>query len=315
MNLNELPLEDSPFLLDEHGPIFILGCPRSGTTFLSHVIGLLEDVEEFVGVLVPPRMMHRIGRDMSEGRDVRELTTCARDVFWQAFWRRRLFFNERLSRAYTNRQPLRLLRRGTMAGSVFSYKEPFLCFAAKAFAEEFPRARFVHIIRDGRDNADSLERTYPHALSDEVLRDVDLAQNKCSEIGAFRVHEGVCVPWWVEIESERRFIDASRYGRCIWMWREMTSRARALGNVVDSTRYFEIRYDRMVSDPIHEAEGLLGFLGGTLTHDAKRKLRSSFTRSVGIAAQRQPPERLNEAVKIAGDLLEELGYTAPGAAK
>ena len=56
-----LPLEDSPYLLDEHGPLFILGRPRSGTIFLSKCIADIPDVEEFVGVLAPPRIMHLIG--------------------------------------------------------------------------------------------------------------------------------------------------------------------------------------------------------------------------------------------------------------
>ncbi len=84
----ELNLEDSPYLLDEYGPVFILGCPRSGTTFLSSCITSIPHVDEFVGVLAPPRMMHEIGRMAKAGEDYKEMTLLMRDIFWQSFWRR-----------------------------------------------------------------------------------------------------------------------------------------------------------------------------------------------------------------------------------
>lgn len=44
-NKPELPLEDSPHLLDDHGPVFLLGFPRSGTTSHSRVATSAEGVE------------------------------------------------------------------------------------------------------------------------------------------------------------------------------------------------------------------------------------------------------------------------------
>src|SRR5262249_52261834 len=117
-------------------------------------------------------------------------------------------------------------------GALFCYKEPFLCFPAEKFARYFPNARFVHIVRDGRDNADSLERTYPHALSDPVVRNDFLSRNKNSEIGLWEKLDGVNVPWWVAPADAARFGRLSRYERCVLMWREMTRRARVLSRVV-----------------------------------------------------------------------------------
>jgi len=54
-------MEDRLFDLDDHDPLFILGCPRSGTTFLSNCIGALAGCREYVGVLAPPRLMHLVG--------------------------------------------------------------------------------------------------------------------------------------------------------------------------------------------------------------------------------------------------------------
>src|SRR5438094_2243954 len=118
-----LPLEDSPYRLDRHGPVFVLGCPRSGTTFLTDCLGAVRGVDEFVGTLCPARMCHLVAtEDRPDRADL--LMASIRDVFWTAFWKRRLSRGERF---------LRLLRRGwcgpaSLDGAVFCYKEPFLCF-------------------------------------------------------------------------------------------------------------------------------------------------------------------------------------------
>ena len=304
-----LPLEDSPYRLDDHGPAFVLGCPRSGTTFLSGCIGALPEVEEFVGVLCPPRMCHLLA---TEDRPDREemLLAAVRDVFWNAFWRRRYARGERL---------LRVIRRGavgwadlgppTVDGSLFCYKEPFLCFAADKAARHFPNARFVHIVRDGRDNADSLERTYPDSLSDAVVRSDFLTRNKNSEIGRWATRDGVNLPWWLAPADEAAFGAMSRYERCVLMWREMTSRARAV-RAIAPDRYFELRYEDLVRDPAGRGAAVAGFLGRRFDRTARRAFVRASRESVGVGRRNQDAELVRRADAIAGPLLRELGYEA-----
>jgi hypothetical protein len=305
--MTPLPLEDSPYRLDDHGPVFVLGCPRSGTTFLSGCLGMLPGVEEFVGVLCPPRLCHLLA---TEDRADREemLLAAVRDVFWNSFWRRRLARTERL---------LRLVRRGaaawpgvvrpTLDGALFCYKEPFLCFAADKFARHFPNAKFVHIVRDGRDNADSLERAYPDALSDAVVRSDFLSLNKNSEIGRWATRDGVNLPWWLAPADEAGFGPMTRYERCVLMWREMTVRARAVRAVVPG-RYHEVRYEELVRDPAGEGAAVAAFLGKRFDRPARRAFARAFGGSVGAARRNQDPELVRRADAIAGPLLRELGY-------
>jgi hypothetical protein len=304
---NELPLEDSPFLLDEHGPVFILGCPRSGTTFLSACLAAVRGAEEFVGVLCPPRLCHLIA---TEDRPDREaiLLSAVRDVFWNALWHRRYSRAERAVQVLRRRMTLRTaLRPPSLDGTLFCYKEPFLCFAANKFAAHFPKAKFIHIVRDGRDNADSLERTFPHALSDSVVTDDFLSGNKNSEIGLWDKLDGVNVPWWVPSADADRFGRLSRYERCVLMWREMTRRARAVGRIV-TNRYFELRYEDLVRDPQHWGQKLVTFLGREFDSRVRRAVGKAFAGSVAIARRNQPTERIRDAEAIAGPLLRELGY-------
>ena len=48
----DLHLEDSFLRLDALGPVFIMGCPRSGTTFLVDCVAALSRVEAFTGILL-----------------------------------------------------------------------------------------------------------------------------------------------------------------------------------------------------------------------------------------------------------------------
>lgn len=306
-----LPLEDSPYLLDEHGPLFILGCPRSGTTLLSRCIADIPDIEEFVGVLAPPRVMHMIGYAQEQNQPTEQLLRLVRDVFWQSFWRRRLFLSARLATAFAARRVHGLLRKPTLSRSIFCYKEPFLCFAAPAFANEFKNSKFVHIYRDGRDNADSMVRTYGDALSDAVLSDKFFVENKSSEVGMHRDVRGFCMPWWVKPEAEDAFLDASRFGRYVYMWREMTMRARALREL-GPERYLEIRYEEFVEHPARIIAQVSTFLGRGEVKS--RNARAAFNKSVGISAKWQDAEKLKEANQIAGDLLRSLEYETPRAA-
>jgi hypothetical protein len=207
-----------------------------------------------------------------------------------------------------NKRVRTLARRPGLEGSLFCYKEPFMCFAIEQVAQHFPNAKFIHILRDGRDSADSLERTYPDALTDRVLQDNTLAINKNSEIGIIRHYRDFCLPWWVPAPKENDFIARSAYGRYVWMWKEMVSRTIACGRSIGSQRYLELRYEDMVVQPVENARRLLDFLGFPIGRRLLRRLNSARTDSVKISKIRQSRARLDEAAAVAGDLLRQLGY-------
>ncbi len=306
MSIN-LPMEDSPYLLHEHGPVFILGCPRSGTTFLSKCLAAINGLEEFVGVLVPPRLMHQIGNPES-GMDNPSLLLSVQDIFWQSFWRRRYFRDQRLPQLLKRNISVgQFFETPSLQNTIFCYKEPFLCFAAEQFARHFTKAKFIHIIRDGRDNADSMDRSYAHALSDEVLQDAFLANNKISEIGMWRKYNGYCIPWWVEKNKENEFIAFSKYERNVLMWKEMVTRAQAVKQFCPD-RYYEIKYEEFVQNPFAEATGVLQFLNAEINNRTKQKLKKAFTSSVGISKSNISSDKIEAANRIAGSLLSALNY-------
>lgn len=307
--MHRLHLEDCPEYLDRHGPVLILGCPRSGTTFLYDCIAAIGKTVATCGELAPARLMHLVGRMTRDGENPQPLLDCVRDSFWQAFWHRRYSRTESLLRAVHRQGCFRdIVSAPSLDGWLFCHKEPFLCFAAEGLMKQFPAAKFIHIYRDGRDNADSLSRSYPNALSNHVLQSPRLSYNNASEIGTWRPFDGWCIPWWIEEGYERDFINATTFGRCTWLWREMTERARSIASVVGTERYIEIGYEQFVSEPLKWGEKIATFLGRPMSRSYRKQLLSAKTSSVGIHTSRLDSTKSADADRFAGKLLRELGY-------
>jgi len=109
-----------------HRPIFIIGAPRSGTTFLGSCLGRMPEVSYHF----EPRLTKAAAR-------------CVYDGSWSE---RRCATVFRVSYAA-------LLLAGLHGGRRFAEKNPENSFVVPFLAEAMPDAQFVHIIRDGRDAA------------------------------------------------------------------------------------------------------------------------------------------------------------------
>ncbi len=109
-------------------PIFILGAPRSGTTFLGSCIAALPEVSYFEEPV---------------------LTKIASQFVYEE----RLGFRGSAA-FYRMTYRVMMLCRGHRR-RFFAEKTPRNCTIARFLLRVFPDARFIHIIRDGRDSAAS----------------------------------------------------------------------------------------------------------------------------------------------------------------
>lgn len=309
----DIPLENAASLLDSISLTFVMGCPRSGTTFLLRCLAGLPRTQSYAGILIPDRLCHVIGNEGPSSLADDILHSC-RAVLWKTF------VTSILSRRYHLRRAIREPKSAWSAARILFgwspvslgdfgmvYKEPFLAMAADAFARHFARARFIHLIRDGRDCADSLERAYGAALSDEVLdargsrwREVG------SEIGVGREHAGMIVPWWVPVEHRQRFLDAPRYERYLWLWRECVTRARSC-EAVAGGRYVEVRYEELCVNPVGEGKRLLDFIGVHESRRFRKRLTAARSSSIGIGRGSFGDGEGKVWMPVT-ELLRELGY-------
>lgn len=256
-------------------PIFILGSPRSGTTFLGSCIAELPEVSYHFEPIA---------------------TKAAAKYVYESSWRfgkSKWFYRavySWLTRIYGDSD----LR--------FAEKTPRNCFLVNFLSQTFPEAKFVHIIRDGRDAALSHSKKpwmqSAHAVSGK------------REPGGYRY--GPYARFWVERERVSEFESTSDIHRCIWAWRRHTQSVLESASHLPKTRYYELRYENLINSSAHEADQLLDFLdissfsSRSSFHKAVSTVRPD---SVGLWKKELSPEQLHCIKEESGQLLQELEYT------
>jgi hypothetical protein len=216
-------------------------------------------------------------------------------------------FNSRaaaLRKWILTRDDVASLRGGQRQMDRIVYKEPFLSFAPEYVFEAIPGVRVVYIIRDGRDVADSLVRTY------DVLTNARLADTNTNEALIAREHAGLMVPWWVDEGRDEEFLSLPPYARAAWMWAWMVRRCReffADDPRCDHDRLLQVRYEELVQEPVAWGERIAEHFGTTMSKRMRQAAKSAHARSVGVHRRRDDRE-IAEATRVAAGELQAHGY-------
>ena len=256
-----------------HRPIFVVGAPRSGTTFLGSCIGRLPEVSYH-----------------SEPR----LTKAAAPYVYEGAWSTR-------GSAAVFRVSYRALLLATLEGGRrFAEKNPENSFLVPFLADTLPSAQFVHIVRDGRDAAVShAEKPWLAAVSAGSGR-----------VGHARQAFGPHARWWVEQDRREEFATVPDIVRTAWCWRRFTEAALDGLAGLPAERVIEVRYEDVVTDPMTAAEVLADFLGASPA--GLRSLRAGLAGarrgSVGRWRKALSHDQVIEVEREIGPLLTRLGY-------
>ena len=276
--------------------VFVVGCPRSGTTLLQRMLDSHPRLAVANDTHFIPRVLHKAGL---EGNPA--LTP---DLVEQVRSYRR-FPRLGLPDGAVERAAG---RAGAYADFISALYDEFADLHDKPFGGEktpdyarnlpmlselFPQARFVHIVRDGRDVALST------------------------------------LQWANENKGPGRLAlwNEEPVATCALWWKRNVSCGCTDGAQMGSSRYFELRYEDLVDSPEPILRRLATFLGLDFDtrmitfHEGKtrpgRSAKSAWLPvTTGLRDWRtQMPERDVELFEaLAGDLLAELGYeraTAP----
>lgn len=255
-------------------PIFIIGSPRSGTTFLGSCIARLPEISYHYEPIA---------------------TKAAARYVYQQRW-------SKFTAKWFYHSVYAWLMRIHFDGDLrFAEKTPRNCFLIPFLAETFPKARFIHIIRDGRDVTVS--------LNNKPWFKEEQKDSGKFEPGGYPY--GPYSQFWVEPERELEFETTNDIHRCIWVWKRFTESAIAAIEQLPSDRYIELKYESLVFNFKEEAHRLLSFLEIDNPISQKIfKLAVNKVKSDSVAQWKKELScsQIEETLNEAGTLLKKLGY-------
>lgn len=251
-------------------PLFIIGSPRSGTTFLGNCLSKLPTVSyhhEPVATKAAARYVYEAQWNLDQA---------------QRFYR---FVYSWLSRIHLD---------GNLR---FAEKTPRNCLIVPFLRQAFPDAQFIFIARDGRDAALS--------HSKKPWLQTAMAASGHWEPGGYAF--GPTARFWVEAERREEFETTSNLHRCIWNWRRFNEEALAGLEGLPPEQLLELRYEQLVHHPQLAGQGILQFLGLEEQDPAQdqflQALNQAQITSVGLWRQELSGADLDLLTQEAGDLL------------
>ncbi|MBW8487323.1 sulfotransferase family protein [Actinomadura parmotrematis] len=278
-------------------PIFVIGCPRSGTTLLqlmlhSHPRIAIPAETRFLLPLYTRRCDFGDLEDRENRRAIGEWITGRRESKFHDLGLDAAAVVERIAAAPPT--------VGSLAATVFrAYadrfdkprwgdKRPSYFKHVPLLLRMFPDAQFVHLIRDGRDCVASLKE----------------------------------MPWYKQDVYH-----------AVSAWREAIDMGRRHAARLGPDGYYELQYERLVADPADELTRLCAFLGedydpamaepqsiARLTVPKQKRWHDRTQGEVGSSRVGSWARRLEEweiglAETAFGDRLPDHGYTPSGAAR
>ncbi|MBT9317282.1 sulfotransferase family protein [Leptothoe spongobia] len=256
-------------------PLFIIGAPRSGTTFLGKCIANLPEISYHFEPIATKAAARYVYDKLWTHRQAK--------WFYQSVysWLLRIHFDGDLQ---------------------FAEKTPRNCFLVPFLSKAFPDAQFIHIIRDGRDVALSLSKK-PWFLASQ-------AGSGKYEPGGYPY--GPYAQFWVAPEKHEEFETTTDLHRCSWVWNSFTKTALEKTRQLPNDSYLELRYESLAHNPMHEARRILEFLDivNSDSNDAFNKtIRSANPTLIGQWKREFSEKDLEKVYSEAGPLLNLLNYT------
>jgi hypothetical protein len=265
-------------------PLLILGVRRSGTTLLRVMLDrhsqlAVPDESYFVPQLADRHLRHVDADGFLD--DLRRLNTLSEWEVPLDKVRERLYDGMPTGAAIGTVYAVYAEERGKPR---WGDKTPMYMQNLRLLERLFPDARFVHLIRDGRDAA----------------------------LSFLAMPRGIVTETWMHPRTPAEFA-------C--QWRTEVAAARRLGRRT-GTRYLEVRYEELVADVEQALRRICDFAGleyepgmvdyaGNVDVSAKphqQRLMEPPTKGVRDWRAQMSPEDVAAFEHVAGDLLRELGY-------
>lgn len=305
------------------GPLVILGRPHSGTRPMAkafmcngvhmgqHIAENFLDSEEWYSYFVLPLITSRFFPDWP---------AVDADPEFEQLLQQQLLLTLK-----------HFLPSGTLQASAWGWKLSESLFLMPVIKRVFPKARFVHMIRDGRDVALSdggyFQLTSPPRSRRTAAHFVSKAKDALLHKTRRNAHRydyrqfclnitfGAAQDTWQGIDlNDFEQLAANRYLLQMQSWRHCIETARHFGQALQGD-YLEVRYEEFCEAPQHQVQRVFDFLGQTMTAETRAFLQQDI-RTGRIGKWRQmdfdsgAARDFANAERLGSDLLRQLGYDA-----
>jgi hypothetical protein len=160
------------------------------------------------------------------------------------------------------------------------------CYLIGPYVEAtFPAARYLHLLRDGRDVAFKRHLTdvAEHRLARAILR-------------------------------RRGVLDAPHHLQAACSWALQVEHFEAFRRTIASERVLTLRYEDLVRRPHEAVERIAAFLGVAVTPACRAYVDGTITAAHAGQHRREDPALVREVEARIGATLAAFGYAAPGSA-
>ncbi len=184
-----------------------------------------------------------------------------------------------------------------------------------------PRARFIHIVRDGRDVAASAAERWAAPLEIRYLlkkarfvplRDLPYygARYLLNRLHRITSSKRRVASWGPRFSGMNEVLRTSPLPvACALQWRRCVERAMADLAKIDPARVFELRYEQFVESPDEQLRGLVEFMQLDVPAAAIRgAVENVSAKSVGRWQHTLDADVIEQIHLLCGDLLRRLGY-------
>jgi Sulfotransferase family len=282
-------------------PVFVMGAPHSGTDLVARALKRSTGFHITIGQPSVTHVVYSFARRPSIARGRPEAAASVlRDAFAQAW---------RLTPDGCRTCSVACQLAGGVAGtaasgscvteqSVARYGDasPELLYCAGSLMDAFPDARFVQVIRDGRDvvagmlgDSDTLTALRPGFanLEDEFPNPFLGVENESDRAG------------WAEL---------SLAGKCAMRWRSAVRTSARLRYSLDAQQLTTLRYEEIVRKPDATAGLMSEFVGARVSAIALRDHYPNRALEPGAWRRTLSSEQATEVESIAGAELRRVGY-------
>lgn len=291
-------------------PVFVIGAPHSGTELVARALKRSTGFHVTIGQPSVTHVVYAFARRPSISRGRQEAAASVlRDAFAQA-WRLNPDACSMCSPACRVAGGMAAqAAKGPADGqdpaasciteeSVARYADasPELLYCAEVLVGAFPDARFVQVIRDGRD------------VVTGMLGDSDALT--AFRPGFANLDSEFPNPFLgIEDETDRAgWTELSLAGKCAMRWRSAVRMSARLRHTLSAQQLTTLRYEEILSKPDTAAGLMSEFVGARVSAIALRDRYSHRALEPGAWRRALSSEQATEVESIAGAELRRVGY-------